>query len=80
VAELVATYCETQRLTPDNTGAPVYGGSDLVVVRGGFDALLGLDLPDPARLAVTQTRTFDAVATACFSGLHSRTRTRRPTV
>ncbi|MNC93227.1 hypothetical protein D3C83_98090 [compost metagenome] len=35
VAKLVASYCGTQRLTTNATGARVYGGSDLVVVRGG---------------------------------------------
>ena len=39
VAELVASYHGTQRLTSDNHGEQVYGGSDLLVVRGGFDAL-----------------------------------------
>ena len=32
VAGLVASYCGTQQLTPDNDGADVYGGSDLLVV------------------------------------------------
>ncbi len=41
VAGLVASYWGTQRLTPDNRGAAVYGGSDLVVARGGFEALAG---------------------------------------
>jgi hypothetical protein len=65
-AELVATYYGTQRLTLDNSGAAVYGGSELVVVRGDFDALLGLGLPGEARLAVAQARAYDAAATACF--------------
>jgi hypothetical protein len=66
VAELTATYYGTQRLTSDNSGAAVYGGSDLVVVRGDFDALLGLDLAEEARLAVAQARAYDAAAAACF--------------
>ena len=40
VAELVATYHGVQRLTTDNRGEAVYAGSDLVVARGEFDALL----------------------------------------
>src|SRR5205823_8972958 len=34
VGSLMATYCGTQRVTTDNGGAAVYGGSDLLVVRG----------------------------------------------
>ena len=43
VADLLATYVGRQRLTKDNRGADVYGGSDLIVVRGDYDALLRLD-------------------------------------
>jgi hypothetical protein len=39
VAGLVASYCGTQRLTPDNTGEAVYGGSELLVARRGFEEL-----------------------------------------
>lgn len=66
VANLVATYYGVQRLTVDNNGAAVYGGSDLTVWRGGFDTLLGLALPQPVRLAVQQACVYDAAATACF--------------
>jgi hypothetical protein len=74
VADLVATYYGTQRLTPDNGGASVYGGSDLVVARGGFEALLALELPEPAKLAVAQARTYDAAAMECFPGLFASRR------
>ena len=40
--DLTGTYCGTQRATPDNAGATVYGGSDLLVVRGDYGVLLGL--------------------------------------
>ena len=40
VAGLEASYCGEQRLTRNNGGAEVYGGSELRFVRGGFDALL----------------------------------------
>ena len=69
VAELVASYWGTQRLTPDNSGAAVYGGSDLVVVRGDFSALDALGRPEAARRALAQARLYDAAATACFPGL-----------
>jgi hypothetical protein len=69
VGDLVASYYGTQRLTRDNCGGEVYGGTDLVVTRGGFDALGALDLPDDVQLAVRQARTYDAAATGCFPGL-----------
>jgi hypothetical protein len=74
VAGLVASYCGTQQLTPDNDGADVYGGSDLLVVRGGFEALLALDLSAEARHAVGQARTFDAAAKRAFPGLFASRR------
>ena len=36
VADLVASYYGTQRLTPDNSGATVYGGSDSWSSRGAI--------------------------------------------
>lgn len=69
VGTWVATYYGTQHLTPDNQGRSVYGGSSLLVVRGGYDALLALSLPDTARLAVAQARDYEAAALACFPGL-----------
>ena len=62
VGHLVVTYHGTQHLTSDNEGATVYGGSDLVVVRGGFDALLEQDLTEEVRLAVAQAQAYDAAA------------------
>ena len=69
VAELVATYHGVQRLTTDNRGEAVYGGSDLVVVRGEFDALLRLDLSEETRLAVSQACVYDAAAMELYPGL-----------
>ena len=74
VAGLVATYYGTQGLTADNTGAEVYGGSDLLVARGDFDALLALDLPGEARLAVSQARLYDRTAGECFPGFFASRR------
>jgi hypothetical protein len=69
VAELLGTYCGLQRLTKDNHGAEVYGGSDLVVVRGDYEALLELDLTPEERIAVGQARTYDDAASQEFPGL-----------
>jgi len=74
VAEQVLSYYGTQRLTQDNAGETVYGGSDLVVVEGDFDALLRLDLPDKTRLAITQAQVYDAAASACFRDFHASRR------
>jgi hypothetical protein len=69
VGDHVASYYGTQRVTPDNNGAYVYGGSDLMVVRGGWNVLLAADLPDPLRVAVAQARIYDEAASAYFPGL-----------
>ena len=54
VAGIVATYYGYQRLTSNHKGAEVYGGSDLTVVRGDFQALLSQVLPREVRIAVQQ--------------------------
>jgi hypothetical protein len=74
VAEIVATYYGTQRLTTDNAGAEVYGGSDLLVARGDFEALLALDLSSDARLAVSRARLYDAAVMECFPGFFASRR------
>nr|MBF6624225.1 DUF3182 family protein [Stutzerimonas stutzeri] len=74
VATQVLSYYGTQRLTQDNAGETVYGGSDLVVVKGDFDALLKLDLPDKTRLAISQAQVYDAAASACFRNFHASRR------
>ena len=69
VDDLVISYFGTQRLTRDNAGNLVYGGTDLLAARGGFDRLLSLALPEGAREAVSRAGIYDAAATACFPGL-----------
>jgi hypothetical protein len=73
VANLTATYYGNQRLTTDNAGDEVYGGSDLVVVRGDFDALVQLPLPENVRITVDQARAYDA-ATSLFPGMFASRR------
>jgi hypothetical protein len=70
----LATYCGTQWATTDNRGAAVYGGSDLIVVAGDYDVLLGLEFAREARLAVAQARVYDAAATQGFPGLFASRR------
>lgn len=69
VGNFLATYCGTQRLTLDNRGAEVYGGSELIVVRGGFDELLQLPLGQQVHVAIAQARTYHAAAMACYPGM-----------
>ncbi|MCQ4316952.1 DUF3182 family protein [Stutzerimonas zhaodongensis] len=74
VAGNTLSYYGTQRLTSDNSGETVYGGSDLVVSNGDFDALLALDLPEKVRLAVSQAQIYDDAASACFRGFFASRR------
>lgn len=67
-AGLAIAYVGTQRLTVDNGGLDVYGGSELTVTRGGLDALRGFDLSDEVRQAIAQARVYDAAAATCFPG------------
>lgn len=69
IAGLTASYVGTQCLTQDNVGEMVYGGSELTVVRGGFDRLLELELSRPWRLAISKARVYDEAAAACYPGL-----------
>ncbi|MCG6541560.1 DUF3182 family protein [Pseudomonas sp. KSR10] len=74
VAGRILSYYGTQRLTPDNAGDTVYGGSDLLVVDGDFDTLLDLDLPERTRLAISQAQVYDAAASDCFRNFYASRR------
>jgi hypothetical protein len=74
VADVVTTYVGTQCLTTNNRGLPIYGGSDITVVRGGFDALLALKLSEDVRLAIAQARAYDDAAMQCFDGFFASRR------
>lgn len=71
VGDLLASYFGWQKLTRNNAGCEVYGGSDLDVVRGGFDALLAGELPGEIRRAIEQAGRYDAAARACFAGFYA---------
>ena len=62
----VLSYCGDQYLTEDGQGDEVYGGSNLLVVQGGYDELLALDLPDDVRLAIEQAQVFDSAANEAY--------------
>ena len=68
VAGIVATYCGTQRLTPNNHGAEVYGGSELLVARGEYEALQARDLAPAMRAAIDAALCYDRAADRHFDG------------
>ena len=70
---LCASYCGTQKATTDNQGQTAYGGSDLIIVRGDYEALEKFPLPEDVRTAIRQARVFDAAA-AEFPGLFASRR------
>ncbi len=69
VNNLLASYCGVQRLTTNNTGQEVYGGSDLTVVRGDFAPLLELELDHGVRTAIAQARQYHAAVLLSFPGM-----------
>jgi len=73
VGGMQASYCGTQKATRDNTGELVYGGSDLLVVRGDYDELDRLSLPPQVVTAIAQAKVFDDAAQA-FDGLFASRR------
>jgi hypothetical protein len=65
----LATYVGTQRLTPNNNGVEVYGGSELRVARGDYDKLMGLDLEPSFRMAIQCARKFDTDVFRAYTGI-----------
>lgn len=65
----VASYCGTQVLTGNGQGSASYGGSALLVVRGGFDRLLAWPLPAELKDAIRQAVAFDRLADRHLPGL-----------
>lgn len=66
VAAMTASYYGTQRLTQDNNGETVYGGSELWVVLGDYPELLKLGLEESIRRAIGQAMAYEQAAIACF--------------
>ena len=69
VGKMLITYCGTQKLTTSNHGNEVYGGSDLIVVRGDFDCLLQLEWEASMHTAISQACHYHAAALACYPGM-----------
>jgi hypothetical protein len=74
VGDFVASYCGTQRLTKNGRGEEVYGGSDLLVARGDFEALAGLGQSAETRLTIEQAERYDTAAMDCFTGMFASRR------
>jgi len=71
---IMASYIGTQRLTRDNRGELVYGGSRLQFCRGDYDALRGLPLSAPLRQAIDLAKRYDQAADACYPGFFASRR------
>lgn len=67
-------YWGTQRLTRSNAGDTVYGGSDLEVVRGGWEALAALPLATEVAQAVRHAIAYDRAVFAAYPGLFASRR------
>src|SRR5207253_7362790 len=65
-------YHGVQRLTKDNAGRAVYGGSDLVCVRGGWKALAELPMTKEVRVGVEQAITYETAMDAYPGFMASR--------
>ena len=68
------SYVGTQSLTPDNGGVSVYGGSELRLARGGFDALRALDLAPRERQAVDLACRYDTAVSTAYPELFASRR------
>ncbi|MFX4086436.1 DUF3182 family protein [Sphingobium yanoikuyae] len=65
----VISYWGTQRLTTNNSGATVYGGSTLHVVRGGLDRLASLGLADELQQGIDKAIAYDAIVSRFYPDL-----------
>jgi hypothetical protein len=64
IDDVVVTYLGVQRTTKNNRRQPVYGGSDLICVRGDWTALEALPIRRGIRAAIGQARSYDAAVEA----------------
>ncbi|WP_300620280.1 DUF3182 family protein [Dokdonella sp.] len=67
-------YYGTQRTVCNHRGHRVYGGSDLVVVRGGEDLLRRAEMPDAVRTALARAHRYDAAIAREFPHLFASRR------
>lgn len=69
LGERCIAYHGAQRSVLNHHGHSVYGGSDLVVVRGTADALRHVDVPEMALAALAKANRYDAAIAREFPGL-----------
>ncbi|WP_263265083.1 DUF3182 family protein [Pseudomonas sp. RIT-PI-S] len=74
VGSHIASYHGTQRLTQDNAGEWVYGGSNLVVYRGDYSAILEQELAPAVRTAIEQARSYEAAVERSYPGFFASRR------
>ena len=74
IGDRLLSYCGDQYLTKDAEGEEVYGGSNLLVVQGGYDDLLKLDLADDVRVAIRQAQVFDSAADEAYPRFYASRR------
>ncbi len=70
--DVTITYHGKQRRTKDNEGRTVYGGTDLVCVRGDWAALEILPKAEKVRKAVEQAKLYDSAMSAYAGFIASR--------
>lgn len=68
------SYFGRQRTTVDHLGREVYGGSDLVVVRGDFRALSSLGMPIVVAAALAKAVHYDAAVAAAYPAFYASRR------
>ncbi len=71
---LTSSYIGTQRLTRDNHGQDVYGGSRLRFIRGGYAALHDLPLSEECHRAIELAESYDQAADECYPGFFASRR------
>ncbi|MCP8466269.1 DUF3182 family protein [Pseudomonas sp. ZM23] len=74
ITGVLLSYHGIQQQTRNPRGELVYGGSDLLVVRGDFDGLLSLDLVAPVRETIQQALLFDRAAHQSFPQFYASRR------
>jgi hypothetical protein len=72
IGDRMISYHGIQRLTKDNEGRAVYGGSDLVCVRGGWETLVQLPMTTDVRTGVEQAMTYEGAMSAYPGYMASR--------
>ncbi len=74
VGGITASYYALQKEVSDENRDNIYVGSALLVVRGGFDDLLSLDLSEGQRSAILDACKFDAAVDRYFPGFFASRR------